>query len=254
MFVLLIYFLIPSNFNCANTNEGIIAVDIVPDPTAPLTFTWSNGSTNDTLSGAIVDQYCVTITIANQCSISECITIDTPDAILVDVVEVQSANGNVAEGYIDIAISGGTPFNSSTDPYIIKWFDETNFLIGNEEDISDLLPGTYTYEITDSLGCMVCCEPIVIQNALSNTELTMHEISIHPNPFQDVIKIHRDEMIPGDYSVSLRSWNGKIIATEVLQDWNNHQYNWYQPNLPEGIYLLSINDSKRNYLKKIVKY
>jgi len=247
-------FLVPSNFDCANTSDGIIAVDIVPDPGVPLTFTWSNGSTSDTLTGALVAEYCVTITIANQCSISDCITIDTPDEILVDIVEVQSANGNVAEGFIDISISGGTPFSSATEPYIVKWFDETNFEIGNEEDISDLLPGTYTYEVTDSLGCSVCCVPIVVQNALSDIDLQTQNVSINPNPFKDVIKIHREDITTQEYTISLRSWDGRVIATEIIKDWNNHEYNWYQPNLPEGIYLLSLNDGTRNYVKKMVKY
>lgn len=53
---------------CANSNEGAIAATAL-NGTAPHSFQWSNGSTNDTLSGLLVGGYTLTLTDDNGCEV-----------------------------------------------------------------------------------------------------------------------------------------------------------------------------------------
>src|SRR5690554_3507599 len=121
------------------------ATVVVEGGALPLTYEWlpSGGSlsTADSLAAGI---YTITVTDALNRSVTDTVTISSPDEILMDFTyENISCNGQ-ADGSASVSPSGGV------GPYLVLW--STN---DTTDTISNLTAGSYSVTITDSAGCSV---------------------------------------------------------------------------------------------------
>ncbi|RZS98987.1 T9SS type A sorting domain-containing protein [Aquimarina brevivitae] len=139
-----------TNINCFGEATGAIDITITGG-TAPYTYLWSNGSTTEDISGLVEDNYSVTITDANDCTLtSDPIELTQPfesisiaDSIITNLSGFETANGAIA-----ITAAGGTP------PYTYQWRvvgDPT--VIGTTASINNLQAGFYELTIIDDNGC-----------------------------------------------------------------------------------------------------
>ncbi len=131
------------NVSCTGGGNGSIDVT-VSGGTMPYSYSWSNGSTSEDISGLATGAYTVNITDANGCTFTLTETVTQPANNLYTAIQAsQNVNcygGN--NGNIDLTASGGT------SPYTFSWSNgETT------EDISNLQSGTYTVTVTDANGC-----------------------------------------------------------------------------------------------------
>ncbi|MBK8416191.1 MAG: SprB repeat-containing protein [Bacteroidetes bacterium] len=134
---------VSSNVSCFAGNNGAISL-AVSGGTAPYTFAWSNGSTNQNLSGLTAGTFTVLVTDANGCTANANATISQPAAGLTSSLTVSqniSCFGG-SNGSIDLTLSGGT------SPYSYVWSNGAT-----TQDISGVVAGTYTVTITDANGC-----------------------------------------------------------------------------------------------------
>ncbi|MCH2045332.1 MAG: SprB repeat-containing protein, partial [Saprospiraceae bacterium] len=149
--------------NAAETGELDISVS---GGTAPYTYNWSNGQSTQDLSSIPAGTYIVTVTDANNCTLTDTYTLTEPPALNLssNTITNVSCNG-LADGSIDIDISGGIA------PYIFSWSTGAT-----TEDISTLPAGTYTLTVTDNNACTITdtytiTEPDVLEinlNLLNN--------------------------------------------------------------------------------------
>lgn len=118
---------------------------------APYTINWSNGGSTEIIS---LDngEYQVIITDANNCLISEEITIDLPEPLLLGF-EVPTLPGGV-----NIACNGESsgsinlvPVNANGN-LTITWTGPDGFN-SNDENLSNLEAGEYCVTVVDELGC-----------------------------------------------------------------------------------------------------
>ena len=150
--------------NC-NNNQGYINIT-VSGGAAPYTFTWSNGSTSEDVSGLSEGTYSCVITDTNGCTINTEGTVNNIPGtlVLVNIVITNEVCGN-GQGAVDLMISGGTV------PFTYSWSNGDN-----SEDIFNLGAGTYTCQVTDSNGCSISASANVLNNAgnlsLDNTIVT----------------------------------------------------------------------------------
>lgn len=133
------------NVSCFGGNDGWAYVQI-NGGTAPYNVSWSNGSTNDTLSQVSTGSYTAVVTDANGCTDSTTVVITEPNSpITANVNIIQNvfckgdANGSVYTNY-----TGGTP------PYQVSWSNGAT-----TDTLNYLLAGQYTVTITDANGCSV---------------------------------------------------------------------------------------------------
>ena len=115
-----------------------------------INFSNTNTNSNYTFSGLKAGTYTVKVTDANECEkeISN-LTLTQPEAPLDinNTITNISCNG-AADGSIDIEVTGGTKDENGL--YSYSWSNgETT------QDISNLVPGTYTVTITDSNNCQI---------------------------------------------------------------------------------------------------
>jgi gliding motility-associated-like protein len=135
---------------------------------APYTFVWSNGSTDEDLTGVIAGNYSVTITDANGCSTNVSETISEPATPLAGTTVVNDATclGGGTDGAIDLTVTGGVP------PYNILWSNGAT-----TEDLVALTGGTYTATITDANGCMEIVSATVVDLSVISGDFAITNVS-----------------------------------------------------------------------------
>ncbi|MCS6933706.1 MAG: choice-of-anchor L domain-containing protein [Chitinophagales bacterium] len=131
-----------TNVNCHGAATGIASVT-GSGGTIPYSFLWNNGAQTPQISNLIAGTYSVTLSDANNCSITANINITQPSAPL----EVNlTAQNQTCYGYQDASVisitTGGTPV------YSFMWSTGQN-----SQSIYNILPGSYQLTVTDSKGC-----------------------------------------------------------------------------------------------------
>lgn len=122
-------------------NDGAINL-VVNGDYPPFTFLWSNGATTEDVSNLTAGTYSVIVSDANGCSDSASFNLNNISSINISstITKVTCSGGN--NGAIDVTVSGGT------SPYTFLWSNGAT-----TEDVSGLVAGTYTINITDDNGC-----------------------------------------------------------------------------------------------------
>ncbi|MFK7773450.1 MAG: gliding motility-associated C-terminal domain-containing protein [Saprospiraceae bacterium] len=109
-------------------------------------YLWSNSATTATISSLVTGTYTVTVTDATMCTSVESVEITEEDPIeITEIITPLDCFGD-ADAAISVTASGGVPF--SNGDYLYSWSNS-----GTTANISNLIAGTYTVTVTDSLGC-----------------------------------------------------------------------------------------------------
>jgi len=111
----------------------------------PLTYTWSNGASTDSISGLKAGLYSVTVRDAKGIYYSFNFNITQPSKVNDEVALFSNITCNGANnGKIVLAVSGGVK------PYQYLWSP----VIGTTDSLANLAPGAYTCRVTDSNNCI----------------------------------------------------------------------------------------------------
>lgn len=113
--------------------------------TAPYTFSWSEGSVTENLSGMVAGSYDLTVIDANGCSVTmNNIIVNEPALALAKQAEALAipscAGGN--DGSVSITMQGGTA------PYTYSWSNGSS-----TSTATGLTAGSHTVSVTDQNGC-----------------------------------------------------------------------------------------------------
>jgi hypothetical protein len=136
------------------------------------------------------------------------------------------------------------------------WIDcSTSQIIANEitQSYTPITPGSFA-SIIEYNGCIdtTTCVSVVITNI---EELTIDNISIFPNPFNNVINLLFSNDIKGVVEISLYDITGKKLLFKQAEVVNNKvmldidQFH----KIPNGIYFLVINSNANNMNFKVYK-
>lgn len=128
--------------SCFDACDGSISV-IPLSGVSPFSYQWSTGDTSNQLTNVCADQYFITVTDGNGCSAVDTLVVNEPSAIVIDTASTTEPTCGVADGAIDLSVTGGS------GSYSYSWNGGT--ITGNP--ISNLLAGAYSVTVTDNLGC-----------------------------------------------------------------------------------------------------
>ena len=194
---------------------GTIALDVIGG-TAPYTYAWSHDANlNGPLAGNLpVGAYSITIEDANQCSLNDFYTLESPAPLTAQIDSVFSVScfgGN--DGEVFMTVSGGTA------PYLYNWG------VGDQSEISTLAAGTYTMEISDAAGCeqvlnFNISQPIALLVALSAEDASCYGVN--------------DGRVLADVQGG---------AQPYAYDWSNNISLAINENLAAGTYSLVVSDA-----------
>jgi len=140
-----------SDFNgygvsCYGENDGYINITSISGGTGALNISWEGPggytSTEEDISGLEAGAYILTVTDETGCSEEYEVFITQPDEITLEYTSYLASCPDVADGYIEMEVSGGIL------PYTFLWNDGAT-----TEDRNALISGTYTVQVIDANGC-----------------------------------------------------------------------------------------------------
>jgi hypothetical protein len=146
---------------CFGSCNGSANINIISGA-SPFTYAWndnSNQNTNPAIN-LCAGTYTVSVTDQNNCMAT--------NAVLVNFINIPEVLSNTtideecdgtADGSIDLTVSGGTA------PYSYNWASTINPNYGTTQDLTNLIPDTYSVTVTDVNGCSAT-DNIVINIAI----------------------------------------------------------------------------------------
>jgi hypothetical protein len=131
-----------TNTGCNGGNTGTATANS-SNGTAPFTYVWSNGGTNQTINNLSAGVYNVTVTDNNGCTGTGSGTVQSSNngfPVWLTTTPPSSCSSN--NGIITANPQGGV------SPYTYTWNNGAT-----TQTINNLGPGTYTVTVTDAVGC-----------------------------------------------------------------------------------------------------
>lgn len=130
------------NVSCNGFANGSINIT-ASGARSPYTYSWSNNTTAEDLSGLVPGDYAVTINSADGRATTKTFTVTQPEQLSITATTVSNITCNGSnDGKINLAPAGGTA------PYAYLWNDSATY-----QNRSGLAAGTYNVKITDNAGC-----------------------------------------------------------------------------------------------------
>jgi gliding motility-associated-like protein/uncharacterized repeat protein (TIGR01451 family) len=200
--------------DCFGALDGSIDAT-VSGGTTPYGFSWNNGSITEDIQNLGAGNYMLQVTDHNGCQLSANTTIMQPSAIITTSTEVDVLCYGEATGSINVSVLGGI------SPYQFSWnTGSTN------EDISNLIAGSYTITVTDNNACTGVYSTSILQPAQPLT------LSI----------THTDALCLGGQqgTTNLTATGGTAPYTYL---WNNNQTAEDLTNLVSGYYYCMVTDN-----------
>lgn len=157
-----------ADISCNGLTDGSIDLTVTGG-TAPYVYDWDNDGTGDNddmedLSGLSATTFNVTVTDANGCPAATASATVTEPTVISIVSTITDANcDNSVDGAIDITVTGGT------GAYTFVWSGAQT-----TEDISGVMSGSYTVDVTDANGCTAnSVETVGFTNTSPTVTLTL---------------------------------------------------------------------------------
>ncbi len=130
------------NVSCFGFANGSINLTATGG-TAPYTFLWNDGVTTEDRSALAAGTYSVTVTDTRGCTAVASVAITQPTELQLSTAQTNPLCFGAATGSIDLTVTGGTL------PYLYVWSNGAT-----TQDISALVPNTYSVTVTDGNGCV----------------------------------------------------------------------------------------------------
>ncbi|GEM_PF-4068788 len=137
----------------ANCESGFGSIGIsVSGGTSPYSVLWSNGAETMNLSGIEADEYSVTVTDDNDCTITGEFTLEEEQDCC-PVVQIEGAAVTDSE-CLDNTGRAAVEVNGSDDGYIFRWEDSDGITVSTDSLVTSLEAGVYTVFVQpDVMGC-----------------------------------------------------------------------------------------------------
>ena len=199
----------PLEPQCKGSNSGQLCVDYFNN-FGPVTIDWSNGQHTDCITNIPAGNYTVVVRDTLGCTASKQYFLEEPDYIQLSNVVIIPGSNNF-DGSIKLNVIGGTP------PFTYEW-KKDNIPFATTRDLTGLNAGKYDFKVTDSRGCIVNFESIIIQVSSSNAALISNEFKIYPNPANSILTIENNKTDGNIDKVMMMNMTGekRSIKTNLI--------------------------------------
>lgn len=218
-----------TDVDCFGNTTGSISISIVGGEN-PYTYSWSNGSNTSSISNLTSGTYDLIVIDDNNCKYEESIMVNEPNLLEANYIATHVACFGESNGEIDITVTGGI------SSYTYAWSNLTM-----DEDLLNILAGTYTLTVTDVNNCSTSVsvtinEPSEIFYSVSTIDLLCegedegqisissiaggipgYDYSIDGSTYQPST-VTFNNLSSGNYAVNIRDQNGCSKDTLVVLD------------------------------------
>jgi len=209
-------------------------------------YLWSNGQTTGTASGLTAGSYTVSVTDIFGCTATQSVSLGQPAQLLATAVQITPATIGQQNGAIDVNVEGGT------GPYTYKWLSASGGLITTAEDLSGVITGTYTLQITDANGCQVSQTFVVPFVSSSSTREMERNIALFPNPASGLVTLAIDDAQILTADISVFDMSGKIYRTYPTADVSAGTFVMDFSDAAEGVYMVRLRFENQVVVKRLV--
>ena len=226
--------------NCGDVNGSINVT--VSGGSGNYSYNWDSGETTEDLSGLGAGTYSVIVTDdTDGCTANIMETILNDANFTISGALNNSTCSTCTDGSIDVSIVEII----ADGPYTYSWNSgETT------QDISGLLPGTYTVTITGVSGCTLT-ESFVIENSVGVVSLTNEwRLSVYPNPAKDQFVIDFNFNSDTDVRFEMLDMIGQLIEQSSMQ-YNAGKRTIDASRFESGIYLLRFTNGKTQQIIRV---
>ncbi|MAW30982.1 MAG: hypothetical protein CMD15_03665 [Flavobacteriales bacterium] len=222
--------------NCI-IDDGTIDLN-VGGGTGQISYTWSNGSTNEDLVNLSTGTYFVVISDSNNCILTDTAVIDNYISLLNITLSSPLYNGENLICYGDNSGSISSTTTGGVGQLIYTWSNGQT-----ATSISNLSAGTYSLNIIDGLGCSATESIILSEPDELTSTYTKSDVScFNANDGSAIVNFFGGTTgsVPGDTNYIL-AWQG--LTTILFNPIAQFETSVVSPNgIPAGIYPYSVTD------------
>ncbi len=216
--------------NCFN--DSIAAIDVtIKGGAGSYVYSWTKDNkpfaATEDVSALGKGVYQLTVQDSNLCTIvSDLFEVLERQEIVVAIEnQINNSCFGGASASITVGVSGGTAFKTAQG-YMFNWNGPAGYN-SQTKNIADLVNGTYTLVVTDSVGCVASKTVVVTSPAEIKTDVFITPVSCYGK---------------NDATVTVNI-SGGTSPYEVL--WSNYATGVYQENVASGTYKLRIVDANK---------
>lgn len=167
------------NTKCVDTDEGEGLVETVTNAFGTISYTWFDGSSNQSISDLLPGNYAVTVSDGNGCSDDATLVITPPPAIQPNLQIISNYNGE--------SISCPEALDGAMEAFPVNGFGAYTYLWDHgpaTRAVSGLGQGTYAVTVTDDYGCsarneLLISDPATMQLNFTKTSYNGSDLSCH---------------------------------------------------------------------------
>lgn len=205
---------------CPGDCDGTVSVSFTCGD-VPCTIAWFNATGTDlNESGNQLDSLCVGLYLVQVINGAGCITIDTayvnePDAIIPNLSTTAVTCSGACDGTATVGPTGGIP------PYTYLW-DPVPPIGQGTPQAEGLCAGTWTVLITDSAGCSIVVDVLVVEPPLLTADATVTPITCNGACDGTIVIVPQGGVFPYafDWSPPPPNGNGTEAGTGLCAgDW-----------------------------------
>jgi subtilisin-like proprotein convertase family protein len=225
-----------------NNAQGIISLGITGG-SGNYGVLWNTSSTLDTLNGLSAGTYSVTITDnTSGCEYMNTYTVNNFGYFTLSEAITHSSCGICNDGAVDLTVTGSSP------NYYFIWSNGAT-----TEDITALLPGTYTVTVTDDWNCTDIQTYVIGFTTGIDAYDEEIEVTVYPNPTNGIIYIDYNlKKYDHAFMVLYNLLGEALLRDEVFISTATVKMDL--SGLPVGVYYLNVyNEYFRKNFKVILK-
>jgi len=214
-----------TDIQCFGFNNGTATIQVTGGNGGYL-FDWSNGSTEDTITGLVQGTYYVDIVDIKGCDASDTVEISQPTEIQNNLQKTNITCFGFNNGQISVNPNGGI------GPYTFLWSHDT---LITTNSLTNLSPGPYTVYVIDSNECVMA----------SDVELTQ------PDPL--IASIQKTDITcfgDNDGSIAINMYGG---TPAYNYNWSNGTTASSESWLGKGFYSINITDAQNCEVDTIIE-
>ncbi len=220
---------------CKGDANGQARVSSISGGAGEYTYKWSNGESGSSISGLAPRTYTVTVTSKN-CTASASVLVKEPEVLSVSLTPHPPTGYNTPTGYIVTTVQGGNGENT------YQWTG----VVANSANVSNLVAGDYSVEVTDKLGCTASASTTLAQREPLKVSLVVDK-AISCNGVADgTLKATATGGIskPDGYTYT---WK-KVVGTEETDIISETNTISSLPGQGKGTYKVLVEDAYNNVL------
>ncbi|HTF03567.1 MAG TPA: choice-of-anchor J domain-containing protein [Bacteroidia bacterium] len=204
-----------------------------------LTYSWSpSGGNAATATGLLTGTYIITVTDGFGCATMDTVFVayDVCGLFAATMSSTDASCATCPDGAAQVVVTG------SNGPLTYVWSNG-----GTADTIQNVMPGTYTVTVTDSLGC-TSTDTVIVDFSLDIAGLNAPgAVGVFPNPSNGAFQVDVNLAQATDLTIFVTNVLGEVVATKSVSGVKNGRIDMNLVDVASGVYAVHIrtNDNEK---------